>query len=219
MKQAIVYYRVSTKRQGRSGLGLAAQKNAVEQFVRAFQYKVIIALTEIESRKKDNRPVLLQALEQCRKYNATLLIAKLDRLGGNVAFISTLLKSKVDFIAVDNPNASKLMVHIMAAFAEHERDMISERTKAALEAAKRRGVELGTNGKYVLSKENKENADKFALKMKPIIDEIKDSGMTTVREIVTRLNAMEVPTFRNKNTKWHNNTVQNILKRINTLSD
>lgn len=217
MKKAIVYYRVSTERQGRSGLGLDAQKNTVEQFVRAFQYKVINALTEIESRKKDNRPVLLEALKQCRKHNATLLIAKLDRLGGNVAFISALLKAKVDFIAVDNPNASKLMVHIMAAFAEHERDMISERTKAALEAAKRRGVELGTNGKYVLSKVNKNNADEFALKMKSIIDQIKDSGMTTVREIVHELNSRKIPTYRNKNTRWHNNTVQNILKRINNL--
>lgn len=217
MKKAIVYYRVSTERQGRSGLGLDAQKSAVEQFVRAFQYKVINALTEIESQKKDNRPVLLQALEQCRKYNATLLIAKLDRLGGNVAFIAALLKSKVEFIATDNPNAGKLLVHIMAAFAEHERDMISERTKAALEAVKRRGVELGANGKYVLSKENKKNADEFALKMKPIIEQIKDSGMTTVGEIVKELNIREIPTYRNNNTRWHNNTVQNILKRMSDL--
>lgn len=217
MKKAIVYYRVSTERQGRSGLGLDAQKSAVEQFVKAFPYEVMNALTEIESRKKDDRPILLQALELCRKYNATLLIAKLDRLGGNVAFIAALLKSKVEFIATDNPNAGKLLVHIMAAFAEHERDMISERTKAALEAAKRRGVELGTNGKYVLSKKNKKNADEFALKMKPIIEKIKNNGTVTVREIVKELNAMHIPTYRNNNTRWHNNTVQNILKRINNL--
>ena len=140
MKEAIAYYRVSTEKQGISGLGLDAQQVAVQGFAASNGYHVIAEWVEIESGKKNKRPVLSAALATCKKQQATLLIARLDRLGRNVAFISQLMAAGVDFKAVDNPYASKLVVHIMAAFAEHERDLISERTKAALSVAKGRGI-------------------------------------------------------------------------------
>lgn len=134
MKRAVTYYRVSTKRQGESGLGLESQKQSVLDFAKNNDYVLIGEFTEIESGKRNNRPVLQKALAQCRKDSTILLIAKLDRLGRNVAFISALMESGVEFKAVDNPYAGKLLVHIMAAFAEHERDRISERTTRVLQS-------------------------------------------------------------------------------------
>jgi DNA invertase Pin-like site-specific DNA recombinase len=142
MAEFIAYYRVSTDRQGASGLGLAAQRGAVARFIGAGQ--LIAEYTEIESGKRHtNRPQLLAALADCRRQRAVLLIARLDRLARNVAFIANLMESGVDFVAVDMPQATRLTIHILAAVAEHEREMISARTKAALAEAKRRGVTLG----------------------------------------------------------------------------
>ena len=139
----IAYYRVSTDRQGASGLGLDAQRAAVARHL-GEQGQLIAEYTEIESgRRHTNRPQLLAALEECRKRRAVLLIARLDRLARNVAFIANLMESKADFIAVDMPQATRLTIHILAAVAEHEREMISKRTKAALAEAKRRGTRLG----------------------------------------------------------------------------
>lgn len=214
MKPAIPYYRVSTARQGQSGLGLEAQQNSVHEFAIAMSFILLMEFTEVESGSNNKRPVLQLALAACRKENAVLLIAKLDRLGRNVLFISKLLESKVEFVAVDNPYANKLIVHIMAAFAEHERDLISSRTKEALTAAKIRGVELGYNGKYVLSKRNKEASAEFAQKMKPIIKELQDKGFKTIRAICTELNRLMVPTYRNQGNKWHSATVHKILKHF-----
>ena len=138
----IAYYRVSTDRQGASGLGLEAQRAAVLRHIGAGQ--LATEYTEIESGKQhSNRPQLLAALQECRRKKATLVIAKLDRLGRNVAFISALMESGADFVCCDNPHANRLMLHMLAAFAEHEREQISHRTKAALAAAKVRGVKLG----------------------------------------------------------------------------
>jgi DNA invertase Pin-like site-specific DNA recombinase len=142
MTEFIAYYRVSTDRQGTSGLGLAAQRQAVARFIGTGQ--LIVEYTEIESGKKHaNRPQLLAALADCRKRRAVLLIARLDRLARNVAFIANLMESGVDFVVVDMPQATRLTIHILAAVAEHEREMISTRTKAALAEAKRRGTTLG----------------------------------------------------------------------------
>jgi DNA invertase Pin-like site-specific DNA recombinase len=142
MKLFIAYYRVSTDRQGASGLGLEAQRLAVLQHTGGG--KLSAEYTEVESGKKHtNRPQLLAALEECRRKKATLVIAKLDRLGRNVAFISALMDGGVDFVCCDNPHANRLMLHMLAAFAEHEREQISHRTKVALAAAKARGVKLG----------------------------------------------------------------------------
>ena len=138
----IAYYRVSSARQGESGLGLDAQREAVARF--AGKAPIRAEYTEVESGKRHtNRPQLLAALAEAKLRKATLLIAKLDRLARNVHFISGLMESGVDFVALDIPHANKLTLHIMAAMAEHEREMISQRTKAGLEAAKR---EIVANG-------------------------------------------------------------------------
>lgn len=216
MNKAVAYYRVSTDKQGESKLGLDAQQNAVIAFAQTQGYSLDDEFIEIESGAKNNRPELLRALAMCRQQGATLLIAKLDRLGRNMAFISALMEARVDFKAVDNPYANKLVLHIMAAFAEYERDMISQRTIAALQAAKRRGVELGSYGKHVLSKRNKENARLFAMTMKPIIEQVRENGFVTVRAIAGELNRLCIPTYRNA-IKWHPGTVYNILKQINHI--
>lgn len=214
MKKAIAYYRVSTDRQGKSGLGLEAQAQAVSTFATQEGYEVKAEFTEVESGKKNQRPQLLEALAECRRHKATLIIAKLDRLGRNVAFISNLMESKVDFKAVDNPHANRFMVHLLAAFAEHEREQISQRTKAALAAAKQRGVELGRHGKEVESKKNAQAAQAFAEQMKPIIEELKATGLTTIRAIRDELNNRQIPTFRKNGQQWHNQSVHSLLKRI-----
>ncbi len=127
----IAYYRVSTDRQGRSGLGLEVQQQAVCDFL-AGRGELIEAFTEIESGRKNDRSQLAAALDACRRDKATLVIAKLDRLARNVYFISGLIESGVEFLAVDMPHANRLTIHILAAVAEHEREMISQRTRAAL---------------------------------------------------------------------------------------
>ncbi len=215
-KKAVPYYRVSTERQGYSGLGLEAQQKSVHDFALNNKLVLLNEYTEIESGKKSNRPILLQAIEECKKQSAILLIAKLDRLGRNVAFISKLMESDVDFIAVDNPSANKLIVHIMAAFAEYERDQISTRTKEALQAAKRRGKLLGRFGK-TLSKRNKKASIQFARKMKPVIKILKREGYETVRELTEALNSHHIPTYTGKEARWHINTVHRLLKQIEHL--
>ena len=216
MKKAIAYYRVSTERQGISGLGLEAQQQAIKAFATAHEFTLISECTEVESGKNTKRPVLQQALAACKNEHATLLIAKLDRLARNVAFISRLMESGVDFKAVDHPYASKLFVHIMAAFAEYERDMISERTIAALKAAKERGVELGKHGRYVLSVTNKRQADLFAATMQPTIHGLQQEGITTIRAIAAELNLQNVPTYRHGG-RWHISTVHNLIKRMKLI--
>ena len=213
MKKAITYYRVSTERQGTHGLGLDAQKQTVQEFAKANGFILTSEYTEVESGKNDKRPVLLQALGACKDEQATLLIARLDRLGRNVAFISKLMEAGVDFKAVDNPYANKLIVHIMAAFAEHERDLISKRTIDALKVAKAKGVELGKHGRHVLSRVNKQNADRFALATEPLLKELKLKGMTTVRAIAKELNRRKIATYSNTG-RWHASTVCQVMKRI-----
>lgn len=146
-KQFISYYRVSTDKQGASGLGLEAQKETVSLYLAAQHTdssQPIAEYIEVESGKSHkNRPQLLAAVAQCRSRKATLVIAKLDRLGRNVAFISALMEGNVEFVCCDNPHANKLMLHMLAAFAEHEREAISTRTRDALKAAKARGTVLG----------------------------------------------------------------------------
>jgi DNA invertase Pin-like site-specific DNA recombinase len=139
MKKYVAYYRVSTQRQGESGLGLEAQKSAVV----AFAGEPVESYTEVESGKRADRPQLALAIAACKRLRATLVIAKLDRLARNVYFVSGLMESGVDFVACDNPNANRLTVHILAAVAEDEARRISERTKAALVAYKARGGKLG----------------------------------------------------------------------------
>lgn len=213
----IAYYRVSTDKQGKSGLGLEAQQQSVSNYVQMVGGTLIKAYTEIESGKRNQRPELAVALKACKKQKATLIIAKLDRLARNVHFISGLMESNVDFIATDNPHANRLMIHLLAAFAEHEREQISQRTKDALAAAKRRGVTLGRNGREILAPENRRKADTFAANLKATIEAIKLEGHQTVRAIVAELNRRAIPTAR-PGARWQIANTHALLKRIEKLS-
>lgn len=145
-KRCVAYHRVSTKRQGESGLGLEAQEAAVAAYVRQTGAKLLAPpYVEVESGRKNDRPKLAQAIAHAKRARATLVVAKMDRLSRNVAFLAALMDSGIDFVACDNPHANRLTVHILAAVAEDEGRKISERTKAALAAAKARGTRLGTN--------------------------------------------------------------------------
>jgi DNA invertase Pin-like site-specific DNA recombinase len=167
--------------------------------------------TEIETGKRNNRPELAIAMAACRKHKATLVIAKLDRLSRNVAFIAALMDSGVDFIAVDSPHATRLTLHILAAVAEHEREMIAARTKAALQAAKSRGVVLGRNGANRLAPANRAAAMDRARELKPILTELAGSGMSA-RQIAAELTARGISTPRGG--QWHPQTVIRVLERI-----
>ena len=192
----IAYYRVSTDKQGKSQLGLEAQKAAVRVYLTSRGVDApLYEFTEVESGKKKNRPELTAALWQCKRQKATLVIAKLDRLARNVHFVSGLMESGVDFIACDNPHANRLMVHMLAAFAEHERDLISQRTKEGLAAAKAQGVKLGTTGKERAA-ENKSASRAHAQLIAPLIEEIPYVERDTVTKLAEALNRYGVPTMR-----------------------
>jgi DNA invertase Pin-like site-specific DNA recombinase len=200
----VAYFRVSTDKQGKSGLGLEAQRRAVLDYLNGGRWSLVQEFVEIESGKHNERPQLTAALTACRKHKARLVIAKLDRLSRNLAFIATLMESGVEFIAVDNPHANKLTVHILAAVAQHEREMISERTKAALQAAKRRGTRLGNPQLAKAAKRGtaavKANARRFAANVLPIIEEIERAGIMSHNAIATKLNERNVRTARGG--KW-----------------
>lgn len=210
----IAYYRVSTDRQGRSGLGLDAQRRAVEEYFNGGSWQLVAEYTEVESGKSvANRPELQAALAQCRKERAKLVIAKLDRLGRNVAFIASLMESHVEFLAVDNPHASRLVLHIMAAFAEHEREQISQRTRAALAGAKARGVRLGNPKLDRLNRPRRAQAEAYARELAPVLEELRGEGITTVRAVCDALNQRGVPTASGRG-QWHLQTVQKLLDRV-----
>jgi DNA invertase Pin-like site-specific DNA recombinase len=202
----IAYYRVSTKRQGKSGLGLSAQQEAVREYLNGGKWKLVEEVVEVESGKRKDRPDLLRALQLCKVHNATLLIAKLDRLARNVAFVSALMESGVEFIALDCPQANRFTVHILAAVAEHEANLISQRTKAALAAAKRRGVKLGwvnpNISKYASKGAKTANANRSVEaaerreRLLPIIADIKANGAVSLRDVAAELNKREIPAPR-----------------------
>jgi DNA invertase Pin-like site-specific DNA recombinase len=192
----VAYYRVSTAKQGASGLGLEAQQESVRSYLNGGSWKLIAEVTEVESGKRNDRPKLAEALRLCRTRKATLIIAKLDRLARNVNFISNLMEAKVEFTAVDFPTANRLTVHILAAVAEHEALMISQRTKAALQAAKARGVTLGGDRAGVIAAQSHKGvaasvavrstkARKHAADIVPIL---KASGATSLRQMADYLN-------------------------------
>ena len=207
----VTYYRVSTDRQGRSGLGLEAQQEAVHQYLLGKVTDVIAEYVEVESGANNDRPKLKEALAACRREKATLLIAKLDRLARSVSFISNLMDSTTDFVAVDMPHASRLVLHVMAAFAEHERDMIRERTKAALAAAKARGVRLGVNG-TVLAAQHKAEAIAYAETLRDAVNAAIQTGARTTREIAEHLNAAGVPS--RQGGRWYPASVARVVKRL-----
>lgn len=217
----IAYYRVSTDRQGRSGLGMEAQREAVTRYLNGGNWQLLEEFVEVESGKRDdNRPQLAAALAACRKHKATLVIAKLDRLARNVAFIANLMDSKAEFVAVDFPTANRLTLHIMAAFAEHEREMISARTKAALAVRKAQGARLGnrTNLAFAQAKGGaavKREADVFAANVLPVIERIKATGATSYNAIAKALNDRGVKTA--KGGTWAAATVRNVMLRAPAL--
>jgi DNA invertase Pin-like site-specific DNA recombinase len=212
----VAYYRVSTDKQGKSGLGLEAQRQAVQNYLNGGKWSLVGEFTEVESGKRNSRPELEKALAVCKRQRAKLVIAKLDRLSRNLAFIATLMDSGVEFVAVDNPHANKLTVHILAAVAQHEREMIAQRTKDALQAAKARGVVLGNprladvRNRAVANL--KADADRFAKNVAPIIREIQSSGVASHRGIARSLNARGVATVRGG--EWTAVQVGAILRRV-----
>ncbi len=211
----VAYYRVSTEEQGKSGLGLEAQRKAVLDFLNGGRWDLLAEFTEVETGKGRNamirRPQLADALALCRKKKATLVIAKLDRLSRNLAFLANLMESKVAFIAADNPHASPLTIHILSAVAEDEVRRISERTKAALAAAKARGVVLGQTGRENAARLRAE-ARAYAARLAPTILELRAEGFTSLRALVAELNRRRVPTP--KGGAWHLKSVHRLVKRV-----
>ncbi|MFC5050924.1 recombinase family protein [Rubritalea spongiae] len=210
MNKYVAYYRVSTARQGQSGLGLEAQQAAVQAHLKTTGAELVAELIEVESGKKTKRVQLDEAMKQCKKKKATLLIAKLDRLARNVHFISGLMESSVEFLALDMQHANRLTIHIMAAVAEDEAARISARTKAALQASKARGTELGKNGKK-LAAQNLQAAKKRDERVIPLIHKLQDKGIKTLSGIARALNGQGVKTTTGK--EWHAMTVKRLLKR------
>ena len=206
----VAYYRVSTDKQGQSGLGLEAQTATVRKYT-AGRGEIIASFQEVESGKRSDRPELLKALAMCRQKKAVLVIAKLDRLSRNVAFIANLLDSRAEFIACDMPEANKLTLHIMAAMAQHEREATSQRTKEALQAAKARGQRLGgprTNSAG-LHRISADQARQFRVDLAPTLQQMKARGLT-LAEIADQLNERNIKTC--KNGAWHPSTVCRLLK-------
>lgn len=221
MTQAIAYYRVSTARQGRSGLGIEAQRAAVRRFAEAEGIKLLSERTEIETGKGadalERRPELAAALGEARKAKCPVLVAKLDRLSRDVHFISGLMSHRVPFIVAElGADADPFMLHLYAALAEKERALISARTRAALAAKKSQGVKLGNprNIDQAAAKGREEQraaADRFAANVLPIIESIKAAGATSFDAIAKALNARGIRTARRG--FWHSTTVRNLLSR------
>lgn len=218
----IAYYRVSTTKQGASGLGLEAQQAAVSSYLNGGAWELLGEFVEVETGKGSNaldkRPQLRAALAACKKAKATLVIAKLDRLARNVHFISGLLETGVEFVAVDMPYANKTMLQIFATMAEWERDAISARTKAALAAAKSRGVVLGKSGPANLKpniEQRQAEANAFANKLLPTFRDMQTRGLSQ-RKIAEELNSVGIPASRGGS--WNLAQVQRILARLPPVS-
>jgi DNA invertase Pin-like site-specific DNA recombinase len=221
----VSYLRVSTDRQGRSGLGLAAQREAVARHVASVGGRIAGEFVEVESGRKQDRPQLAAALEACRRKRAVLVIARLDRLARNVAFVSNLMESGVEFVAADMPSVTKLTVHILAAVAEEEARMISERTRAALVAAKARGVKLGgrregapdlrphaNRGSAASAAVRAKRADDLAAELAHDIAELREAGAVSLKALAAGLNARGRRAARGG--AWSAEQVRRVLKRV-----
>jgi DNA invertase Pin-like site-specific DNA recombinase len=217
-RKVVAYYRVSTARQGRSGLGLEAQRQAVQTYLG--EQKLISEFVEVESGTSGDRPQLKAALTACRLHKATLIIAKLDRLARNVAFVAALMESGIEFQACDFPSANRLTIHILAAVAEHEARMTSERTRTALAAAKARGTVLGGfRGRAGTCTDLEKartartaKANQRALDLVPTIRSLQAEGNISLGSIATGLNARQIVTARGG--LWSASQVRRILRRL-----
>lgn len=216
-KKYVSYLRVSTARQGESGLGLEAQRTAVVNYVKSLSggAEIVREFVEIETGKRADRPVLAEAIRECKANGFCLCVAKLDRLSRNLHFVTALMNSKIDFVAADNPHATPFLIHILVAVAEHERNMISSRTKAALEAAKRRGVKLG-NPEYedAISKaveaRQKIAADRNDVLRRTVAEVMEKTGLTKLAEIAQALNLRGIKT--NRGSQFTPTQIHRLLK-------
>ncbi|WP_267428587.1 recombinase family protein [Methylobacterium sp. GC_Met_2] len=215
----ISYLRVSTERQGRSGLGLEAQRRAVADFLSGGSWRHVAELVEVESGSRDNRPRLSEAMALCRLHGATLVIAKLDRLSRDAAFLLNLQKAGVRFVAADMPEANELVVGIMAVVAQAERKMISTRTKAALAAAKARGVQLGKPenlsnreaGQVRSRVRQTQRSEERARDLVPVIATLRAEGAVSLRQIAAALNTRGIPAARGG--VWSAAQIQRVLAK------
>jgi DNA invertase Pin-like site-specific DNA recombinase len=223
----VAYHRVSTAKQGSSGLGLEAQTRAIGEYTESKNGNLVGSFTEVESGKNNDRPELAKALHLAKVTGATLVIAKLDRLSRNAAFLLTLRDSGVKFIAADMPDANELTVGIMALVAQQEREAISKRTKEALAAAKARGVKLGNpNGAASLHRAGKgnkaavksirDNANQHAFNLAPVIEALRAEGITSLGTTAAALNERGMLTPRGG--YWHKSSVRNLLTRLDHLA-
>jgi DNA invertase Pin-like site-specific DNA recombinase len=202
----VSYLRVSTAKQGQSGLGVEAQRKAVADYLNGGNWTLLAEYVEVESGANDERPKLAEALARCRLHDATLVIAKLDRLSRDVHFLTGLQKAGAKFVAADMPEANEMVVQIMAAVAQAERRMISARTKAALQAAKARGVRLGGDrgnlpvvgdkGRAISAAERHRKAEQRTKDLAPTIAELRAQGATSLRQIAEGLNERGITTAR-----------------------
>lgn len=210
--KAISYIRVSTKKQGRSGLGLEAQRELIGRFLDAQQEGVLIEeYVDVASGSKDGRAVLKNAIAHAKKVNATLVIAKLDRMSRRVSFIAALMDSGISFKVAEMAEATAFQLHIYAALAQEERRLTSERTKAALKAAKARGIKLGTSSK-VLSVQNRQRAVAFAETIRSPLFEMRNNAAFSYRSIADQLNEKGIASYTGK--RWHSATVRRACRRL-----
>lgn len=215
----VAYFRVSTDRQGKSGLGLDAQRERILSFLNGGNWSLIGEFTEVESGRMNDRPALADAVKLCKREKATLVVATLDRLTRDLAFGATLLNdTKVKFVCADFPEASREMLQMRMVFAEWEARKIGERTKAALGELKKKGVKLGSPTPEIGSaagvKSIQEKADAYAERVGPVVrDIIRKSGASTLRDIADALTARGVQTPRG-GTEWYASSVSNLLKRL-----
>lgn len=209
MVEYVVYYRVSTERQGRSGLGLEAQRAMVEQFINADD-QVVAEFSEIQSGKRDDRVELWKAINLVKKSRSKLLIPKLDRFSRKVSFISGIIDQGIELVVCEHPNVSTFFLHLLACFAEEERRQISERTKAALRAAKNRGTVLGRNAQALAAQRRLEKQEFFETVRIEFEQAFEEAG--TFSGTARLLNERGVQTF--KGGSWHPQTVKNYVKSI-----
>jgi DNA invertase Pin-like site-specific DNA recombinase len=214
MKSAVALYRLSTSKQGKSGLELKAQQETVSQYKNLAGLTIEKEYIEVINGRQAKRQVLKSAIRFCRKNSHILIIAKLDRLAHNVGLIVHLMENNVKFVIADKPLADKWDILRQAVNDEEEGFRISERTRKALQAAKKRGVKLGKNGKK-LAEQNKQKADRFAEEMRPIVLELQNESIVSIRAIAKELNRRKVAT--SQGAKWHKTTVHNLLKRLENL--
>ncbi|NVK23530.1 MAG: recombinase family protein [Gammaproteobacteria bacterium] len=213
----IAYYRVSTQRQGQSGLGLESQQSIVKDYVSRQEGKLLFEYTEIESGKKSDRPKLLEALNHCQLTNSTLVVSKLDRLSRDLHFLTTVMKSNIQFLCCDQENSGTLILHVLAAVAESEGAAISERTKLALQAAKKRGVKLGNPNFSEVRNNCTKNAHaqflantvKYQKAIQPVIENIRAQDITTYTGIANELNKLGFKSRTGK--KFYPTTVKRLL--------